>query len=61
MEEYRTTIEQLDAEINRVKLWTNENGFHAGTSVNYIMRQYRTELKKLRRLMWENLPENDHL
>lgn len=61
MEDYRATIEQLDEEIHRVKLWANDKGFHAGTSVNVVIRQYRTELKNLRRVMWESLPENDHL
>lgn len=47
-------IEDLDAEIARVKLMANTNGYHHGTAQNVIIRRYRAELKALRRLMMDD-------
>jgi hypothetical protein len=51
-------LEILNAEIQRVKIWANENCFHNGTAINHIIRQYRHELKKLVNIISDDLRDN---
>jgi hypothetical protein len=59
MKNVKDMITDLDEEISRVKMVANENGHHTGTAQNVIMRRYRAELKALRRLMADDLQEDD--
>lgn len=47
IKEFERTIALLNEEILRSKLWVNTHGYDVGTSVNFIVRNYRKELKLL--------------
>ena len=52
---YPDIIDDLEEEIQRVKMFANDNGYHVGTSVYTIIRRYRDELKQLKEALRVNI------
>lgn len=48
MKDLAEILKDLDTELERSKMFVNQNGYHHGTSINRIVHRYRTELKELR-------------
>ena len=46
MKDTHEMIVDIQDELSRVKLFVNDNGYHNGTAINQIVRDYRFELKK---------------
>ena len=58
MKDLKEIVEDLDGEIERVKVFINENGYHHGSSIYIIAKRYRDELKELRKLIRGDLIED---
>ncbi len=58
MNDLQAIIDCLDEEIRRTKTWVNTNGFHHGTAMSVIVRRYRDDLKKYRKLVRDDLHED---
>ncbi|WXB47963.1 hypothetical protein WCWAEYFT_CDS0261 [Vibrio phage VB_VaC_TDDLMA] len=59
MNELEETIEILELEISRLKIWRNENFFHNGTAIGHMNMEYRTRLKKEVARLREELKDRD--
>jgi CRISPR/Cas system-associated endoribonuclease Cas2 len=54
-EQFPIMIYDINEEINRVKMWANENGYHVGTAVYEVVRNYRNQLRSLRDVLRMNV------
>lgn len=58
MKDLKEIVKDLDDEIERVKKFASENGYHHGTFLFPIIRRYREELKEMRKLIRLDLIED---
>ncbi len=54
MKDIREMISDVENELYRVKLFVNSNGYHNGTVINQIIREYRQNLKQYLTILKED-------
>jgi len=54
MKNLKQMVDDIRNELDRSKMFINENGYHNGTALNGIVRRYRKELKELMNIIHED-------
>jgi len=54
MKNLKQMVDDIRNELDRSKMFINENGYHNGTALNAIVRRYRKELKELMDIIHED-------
>lgn len=56
--ELQQLLDDLNEEISRVKQFINEKGYNNGSAFNQIVRDYRTALKKYKKIVQDDFINN---
>jgi peptidyl-tRNA hydrolase len=55
MKPIKEMLADIQQELTRSKTFINENGYHHGTAICEITRNYRSQLKKLYKIMYDDM------